>query len=351
MIRGIDVSSHDGWSNGRFGRANTEAAYGQSDFVIAKATEGTGYVNPYCDKAVQRARSDGKLWGFYHYCRGGNAVAEADYMYNQCKNYFGHGIPCIDWEAGTNRSWGDSSYVRKLADRIHALSGVWPMIYVQASALNQVGNCASDCALWVAGYPDMRNSWDVPTYRYGTGRWKTWTLWQFTSGGNTDRNVAQLTSDGWHRLAGGSSGGNAVSDTYAGWLQDAHGWWWRERDGSYPKSCWKKVGDEWYHFGDDGYMSTGWVYDDCRWYFCDKTRGNMLTGWQLIDGAWYYLDAKGAAVTGEYTMQDGKEYFFDENSCKMRCGVIQHGDTTIVTDSSGRVCARLTIKDGSIVSV
>ena len=210
MLKGIDVSSHDGWSNGRFGKQNTETAYGESDFVIAKATQGTGYVNKYCDPAIKRAKRDGKLWGFYHYAGGNDPVAEANFFYNNCKNYFGEGIPCLDWESTQNASWGSTTWCRRFVDRIYELTGVWCMIYIQASAVNQAANCANDCALWIAGYPDNRNSWDMPTFRYGTGAWQTWTLWQYTSSGElTDRNVSTIGRDEWVAIAKGENAMNA----------------------------------------------------------------------------------------------------------------------------------------------
>ena len=148
-MRGIDVSS---W-NGQPFNAATEAAYNGSDFVIAKATQGTSYINPACDYAIQRAIKDGKLWGFYHYAGGGDPVAEADFFIKNTQNYFKHGIPCLDWEAEQNGKWGSTTWCRAFANRIHERTGVWPMIYVQASAVWQAANCANDCALWVAGYP------------------------------------------------------------------------------------------------------------------------------------------------------------------------------------------------------
>lgn len=198
-LKGIDVSSWNGWPF----NAVTESAYKDSDFVIAKATEGTGYVNPFCDPAIQRAKKDGKLWGFYHYANGGDAKIEAEYFYRNCRGYFGHGIPVLDWEAGGNRAWGSDSWCRRFADHVHKLTGVWPMIYVQASAVGQCASCSKDCALWIAGYPDLRNSWSVPAFSYGTGAWKTYTIWQYTSGGGIDRNVAQLTREAWAKIASG----------------------------------------------------------------------------------------------------------------------------------------------------
>ena len=37
------------------------------DFVIIKGTQGTNYVNTFCDAFVQKAIKAGKLWGFYHF--------------------------------------------------------------------------------------------------------------------------------------------------------------------------------------------------------------------------------------------------------------------------------------------
>ena len=62
-MKGIDVSSHNGWPFNNV----TETAYQASDFLIAKVTQGTGYINPYGDRAIQRAIADGKPFGFYHY--------------------------------------------------------------------------------------------------------------------------------------------------------------------------------------------------------------------------------------------------------------------------------------------
>ena len=72
-MRGIDVSSHDGWPY----QDSTEGCYRESDFVIAKATQGTGYVNPHFREAIDRAIGDGKLVGAYHYAGGGDPEAEA----------------------------------------------------------------------------------------------------------------------------------------------------------------------------------------------------------------------------------------------------------------------------------
>lgn len=200
-MRGIDVSSWNGWPY----NAVTEKAYRESDFCIPKATEGTGYVNPYCDKAVQRAIKDGKLWGFYHYANGGSAIAEADFFIKNTRNYFKQGIPVLDWESGGNMAWGSTSWAKQWCDRVYAKTGVYPMIYVQASAINQVANIANKSALWVAGYPTNANSWNAPRFPYSIKPWTAYTLWQFTSGGGIDRNIANINKAGWLAIAGAAN--------------------------------------------------------------------------------------------------------------------------------------------------
>lgn len=171
------------------------------DITMVKATQGTSYVNPYCDVDYQAAKKAGKLLGVYHYLSGGNPEAEARYFYKNIKGYLGEAVPAGDWEAGQNSSWGNTSYVRKFVDEFHKLSGVWPLIYVQASAINQVANCKNDCGLWVASYPSMNwHSWQVPNMIVKTSPWPTYTVWQFT-GDSMDRNVVNTTKEGWKRLA------------------------------------------------------------------------------------------------------------------------------------------------------
>lgn len=53
VLNGIDIAS---WQSGINVGTNGVAA----DFVIIKATGGTGYVNPDCDRAFQQAIKSGK---------------------------------------------------------------------------------------------------------------------------------------------------------------------------------------------------------------------------------------------------------------------------------------------------
>lgn len=211
MLKMVDVYS---------GSPRSYATQSGVDITMVKATQGTSYVNPYCDTDYQAAKKAGKLLGFYHYCGGGNAKAEAQYFYKNTKNYTGEAVPAVDWESEQNSSWGNTSYVCQFVDEYHRLSGVWPLIYVQESAIYQVANCAKDCGLWVAKYPSMNwKSWNVPKMSVNTRPWDTYTIWQFT-GDNMDRNLVNTTKDGWKKLAKGSKSTTSAK-TGLSWKQES----------------------------------------------------------------------------------------------------------------------------------
>lgn len=111
-----------------------------------------------------------------------------------------------------------------------------------------------------------------------------------------------------------SGGGSDSSGSYKStassepqWVQDAKGWWIRNKDGSYPKEQWASMIENgktvWYYFGADGYMKDGWITVNGKTFFLhnvmDGTRGAMYTGWHLIDGKWYYFEEKEGADQGK----------------------------------------------------
>lgn len=171
------------------------------DTIMVKATQGTGYVNPYCDTDYQRAKKAGKQLGIYHYAGGGNPESEAQYFYKNVKGYIGEAVPAVDWESYQNASWGNTTWVKRFVTEFHRLSGVWCLIYVQGSAISQVANCSKLCGLWVASYPSTNwKSWNVPNMRVNTYPWSVFTIWQFT-GDDMDRNLVNTTVAGWKKLA------------------------------------------------------------------------------------------------------------------------------------------------------
>ena len=198
-LNGIDISSY---------QSGIDLTVVPCDFVIIKATQGTGYVNPDCDRAYQQAKRAGKLRGTYHYVGGGNAVAEADYYVNNIKGYLRDGLLAIDWEAEQNSAWGNEAYLEQLVRRVIERTSIKPLIYSMASRYAQVAAVAKklDCGLWVAEYADMNpTGYQAHPWREGayacairqyasTGRLNGW-------GGNLDLNIAYMTRDQWAKYA------------------------------------------------------------------------------------------------------------------------------------------------------
>lgn len=141
--------------------------------------------------------------------------------------------------------------------------------------------------------------------------------------------VAFKTTDQTQRPSSGSSGGSSSGggggssrsvigsamspnfDSAGTWIQDSTGWWYQNKDGSYPAACWQLLTyngtSEWYHFDEKGYMQTGWFTDtDGNRYYLhavsDGTRGRMYTGWNLIDGVWYYFNPTSDGTKGALFM-------------------------------------------------
>lgn len=178
------------------------------DFVIVKATEGTGYVNPACNSQWNSAKGAGKLLGLYHYATGVNATAEANYFIDNIKNYVGQGILCIDWESGGNSAWGNMGYLEELCRQVIKRTNVIPLIYVQASAYGPVSAVAKklNAGLWIAQYGSMDptgyqiHPWNEGSYacvirQYSsTGRLPGW-------GGNLDLNLAYMDRAAWMKYA------------------------------------------------------------------------------------------------------------------------------------------------------
>ena len=184
------------------------------DFLIIKATEGTGYVDPSCDKHYQRAKSKGKILGVYHFARPdlnkntAGAKAEAAYFVNNCKGYIKQAILVLDWEQpGTT---GQVSWAKAWLDEVYRLTGVRPLIYMSASVVNgnNWSSISGNYGLWIAGYPNAYNVKNPPTpttgaMPYKIGSWKFWAIWQYSSSAGTlDRNIANMDANGWKAYAG-----------------------------------------------------------------------------------------------------------------------------------------------------
>lgn len=207
-MNGIDVS---GWQKG----INLKEV--PADFVIVKATQGTTYVNPDCDRAYQQAKEAGRLLGVYHYFSGGDPVAEAEFFVKNVKGYIGEAILVLDWEGEQNEKFSQGPAVAKpFLDKVKELTGARPLIYMSKSVCraHDWSAIASEYALWVAQYADnnttgyQSKSW---TDNKGYGAWNSPVIFQYSSSGrlegysgNLDINIAYMDATAWKAYAKGS---------------------------------------------------------------------------------------------------------------------------------------------------
>lgn len=159
------------------------------DFVIAKSTEGIGWVDSTCDRFIQQAIAQNKKWGFYHFARPENdPIAEAMFWYENTKNYFGKGLPVLDVEI---QNPNIVSWCYKFLSKIIDLTGVKPIVYMSEQSMEWRYDWSAvvslDCGLWLAAYRteevingyNISNTWNIPTPR----SWKFICMWQYTSNG------------------------------------------------------------------------------------------------------------------------------------------------------------------------
>ena len=229
MLKGIDISN---WQK------NIIPSNLKIDFCICKATEGTYFVDKFCDAFIQNCKSANLLYGFYHFAGTGNPADEAKFFFENCRGYVGEGIPVLDYEV-----WGDSAndvtWCEQFITEFHHLSGVWPVLYISASHCKDFHASAwipQTCGLWVAGYPTSMQKYplvdeygeplrsiekqaqsndysltiDMP---YDISPWEIVAIWQFTSdlhlqgyNGALDGDIAFMDETAWGKYAGAKVG-------------------------------------------------------------------------------------------------------------------------------------------------
>jgi GH25 family lysozyme M1 (1,4-beta-N-acetylmuramidase) len=188
LLSGADISKHNGEivTNG--------------DFVIVKATEGVGYVDPRFEENVQNALNNSQLTGVYHYARpdtGNTPSVEAEHFVETIKPYLGKVMLVLDWEE--EEAIDNTLWVSSWMWEVYQKTGVRPVLYTSASVAadyNWAG-ISSEFDLWVACY--TQDSAELPNYEisdYDLSEWRT-IIWQYSTAGELDRNVSSLTAEEW----------------------------------------------------------------------------------------------------------------------------------------------------------
>ena len=221
-MRGVDVSN---W------QCDIDMYALDADFVVAGATWGIGGFNNVClvngvnqaaNYQLGRAVDSGKSIGVYHYAMGHDAIAEADFFIDNVRGYVGDAVLVLDWESQDNPQFGNAAWVETWVRHVHDRTRVWPIVYVQASALGQLTSFVrGHCGVWVAQYASM----DVTGYQavpwlygaYGEAM-RQYTSNGYVSGyaGRLDLNYFRGERWQWDAYARGDGANVSASETNTG---------------------------------------------------------------------------------------------------------------------------------------
>lgn len=214
-MRGVDVSN---W------QCDIDTYALDADFVVAGATWGVGGfgnaclvngVNQAANYQLGRASDSGKSIGVYHYAMGNSAVAEADFFVDNVAGYIGRAVLALDWESADNPRFGNGAWIDAWVRRVYERTRVWPVIYIQASALGQLSAYVREhCGIWVAQYASNAvTGWQSRPWNYGVygEAMRQYTSTGYISGytGRLDLNYFRGEKWQWDAYATGERDGRA----------------------------------------------------------------------------------------------------------------------------------------------
>jgi GH25 family lysozyme M1 (1,4-beta-N-acetylmuramidase) len=184
-VLGMDVSSYQGnvnwsgaWSNG-------------ARWAYVKATEGTGYTNPYFTQQYNGSYNVGMIRGSYHFALPDRSAGstQADYFVNHGGGwsrdgktlpgaldieYNPYGSTCYGLSQSSMRSW-----ISSFINEYHARTSRYPVIYSTTdwwtTCTGNYSGFASNDPLWIARYASTAGT--LPA------GWSYYSFWQYASSG------------------------------------------------------------------------------------------------------------------------------------------------------------------------
>lgn len=183
MLNGIDIASHQS------GLDLTKISY---DFVIIKATGGTGYKNPKFKYHMEQALAQNKLVGAYHFALDGypntSPEKEASFFLKTAEPYLGKIALALDWEATAIKL--GSGWAKRWLDYVYEQTGIRPLIYMSHGIGSNAtwAEVAKNYPLWMAQYASY-----TPQKGYNSNPWGSKTCGKW----GTDILIRQYTSSGY----------------------------------------------------------------------------------------------------------------------------------------------------------
>jgi lysozyme len=173
VSKGCDISSFQG-------AVDFDVLRGEVSFVIAKATEGTGYTDPTFDRNWSEAKRVGLGRGAYHFARPDlrtTAQAEAEYFLTNVGPLGPNDQLALDYEVDWNGNV--VGWCKQFLDHVRQMTGVTPLIYLNLSLVR-----GHDWSPVIdAKYPLWLALYDGDPERVPPTPWPTIAMKQWTSSG------------------------------------------------------------------------------------------------------------------------------------------------------------------------
>lgn len=187
FIKGIDVSHWQGSINWPAVRASgVEIAL----IKISGADAGL-YYDSKATVNYYGAKNAGIAIGGYHFAGGGDARAEAEYFVAGMRPFEENDVFVLDWEIKHADPVG---WCAAFLNRVHELTGVWPLLYMNGSTFNayswNANSTIANCGKWIAWYGrDPEQTLPVNG---------VYVMHQYTSSGNVPGITTLVDLDAWY---------------------------------------------------------------------------------------------------------------------------------------------------------
>lgn len=96
-----------------------------------------------------------------------------------------------------------------------------------------------------------------------------------------------------------------------GWIKSGSKWWFQEKDGSCPKSKWRRVNGSWYYFDAKGWMCTGWTKVGEHWFYLLGDGKMIYKCCRKINGKWFVFKSNGEMDPGPLKFNSDGSIIFD----------------------------------------
>lgn len=285
-----DVSNHQGGNLAQIDELKAKGVMG----LIAKVSEGSGYVDPFSTQYIFHADQIGMKTAGYHFARfGGNqatALAEANFFGGLLASRLAPGsLAVLDYEADASGSVADNTnailvFMRRIKELGYQPKYYSYKPYTVANVdirpiLKEFPN-----SIWIAGYPGPHEpAWDYFPSMDGVF------MWQFddkfpTSFGGVDMSVLLMD---WPE-----GGKNMATGTGVG-VWEHKGIWYK--DAKLTK------------------IANGMVMHMGEWWYFENGRVTP-NRWVHINGYVYWVGAKGVAMQGKNAPMFGMTFDLGEDN-------------------------------------